>query len=258
VWLLYFSTYRLERALQRHKPGLMLPYFDSRLDSRLPEPSHSVIWSDELIGTNRGHVTTGLGAGWKVYPSTCNIGKDEKLQRGVETDMGDMLYGNDMRQKYIETPKSFKNFTAPYDMSNFEMRHSTIHQYVGGQMGILTCSPNDPTFWMHHCFVDYCLDELLRSPDFNKTYPVDSDVYGTPVPQAHRIGEPLLPFKGYRLTDVSEKQFMDVDYTYYRSPGDIRCTEDSQCNSEFLWCNPPQCVSKVRNGGFSGTSPIQS
>lgn len=143
--------------------------------------------------------------------------------------MGFLLYGDDIRQKFIETPKSFKQFTTPYNMSDFEMSHSMIHLYVGGQMSKLSCSPNDPCFLLHHYFIDYLLDELLHNPDFDKTYPVDPDVYGTPVPQAYRIGAPLFPFRGHRLTDVSHKQFVDVDYSYEHSPGDIRCTKDSQC-----------------------------
>jgi hypothetical protein len=31
--------------------------------------------------------------------------------------------------------------------------HNRIHAYVGGSMGPPT-SPNDPVFWLHHCYVD--------------------------------------------------------------------------------------------------------
>lgn len=251
----FFSKHRFVRALQLHRPGLMLPYFDSRLDARLPEPSHSILWSDELFGTNNGVVTSGLGAGWKVYPATCNIGNDDKLQRGVEPETGSLLYGDDIRRKFIETPKSFKNFTTPYDMSDFEMCHSLVHVFLGGHMTKLSCAPNDPIFWLHHSFIDYLFDDLLQTPGFDKTYPSDPDIFGHSVPTSHRSGAPLFPFDGYSLADVSQKQFMSVDYTYDRSPGDIKCTTDSQCKSEFLWCNSPNCVSKVRSRGFCGKLP---
>ncbi len=46
--------------------------------------------------------------------------------------------------------------------------HNRVHVWVGGQMAT-GMSPNDPVFWLHHCFVDKLWSEWQkRNP--GKTY----------------------------------------------------------------------------------------
>ena len=55
-------------ALRMHDPQVCLPYWDSTLDSCLPVPRHSAIWTPPYLGNNQGFVTTGPFAGWTTNP----------------------------------------------------------------------------------------------------------------------------------------------------------------------------------------------
>lgn len=51
----------MEIAIRQIDPELSLPYWDSVLDSALPQPKDSVLWTDELLGTTntRGYIVGG-------------------------------------------------------------------------------------------------------------------------------------------------------------------------------------------------------
>uniref|UniRef100_A0AC35FDD3 Tyrosinase copper-binding domain-containing protein n=1 Tax=Panagrolaimus sp. PS1159 TaxID=55785 RepID=A0AC35FDD3_9BILA len=55
---------QFEVALQREVPGVALPYWDSTIDNGLPDPSDSVLWTDELMGNGNGYVKTGPFHDW--------------------------------------------------------------------------------------------------------------------------------------------------------------------------------------------------
>lgn len=60
---------RVEIALRKVDPLVPgLPYWDSTLENRIPNPKDSVLWSNELMGqTDRlGFVTTGAFANWRI------------------------------------------------------------------------------------------------------------------------------------------------------------------------------------------------
>ncbi|EPB73365.1 shTK domain protein [Ancylostoma ceylanicum] len=58
---------RVELALRLVDPSVAIPYWDSALDSHLPSPRDSVLWSDELLGgAKSGEVKDGAFKGWKL------------------------------------------------------------------------------------------------------------------------------------------------------------------------------------------------
>jgi tyrosinase len=38
---------------------------------------------------------------------------------------------------------------------NLESLHDSVHDYIGGDMGVVENSAYDPIFWFHHAFIDY-------------------------------------------------------------------------------------------------------
>lgn len=86
--------------------------------------------------------------------------------------------------------------------------HNFVHVWVGGSMAAHT-SPNDPVFFLHHCFVDKLWAEWQRRHP-GKGYVPDS---GEDVPPGHGSDDPMQPWEtvpadvldhrdlGYRYTD---------------------------------------------------------
>ena len=72
-------NFRMERALQRHNPDIMLPYWDSALDDHLGDLANSsIMWSPEFMGNSQGRVVTGPFANWPTLRPT--YGRWEKLE----------------------------------------------------------------------------------------------------------------------------------------------------------------------------------
>lgn len=49
-------------------PNVALPYWDSTLDSNIPNPAESVLWAEELVGgtDGSGWIISGAFAGWRT------------------------------------------------------------------------------------------------------------------------------------------------------------------------------------------------
>lgn len=41
--------------------------------------------------------------------------------------------------------------------------HGLSHVWVGGFMFVIRVSPNDPTFYMHHAFLDYIWEQFRQT-----------------------------------------------------------------------------------------------
>ncbi|VDM84536.1 unnamed protein product [Strongylus vulgaris] len=92
---------RLEIALRRVDPSLALPYWDSSLDESLPSPRDSVMWGNELMGSqgSDGSVRTGAFRNWTTVDGSRvfvrNIGNVGNLMRG--SDITTLINANDFR-----------------------------------------------------------------------------------------------------------------------------------------------------------------
>jgi tyrosinase len=157
---------RFELDLQSVDSNVTLPYWDWSVDN---SPSSS-IWNPDFMGgngrTSDGKVMDGpfaYDAGdfrLKVIPAppenTANY-----LRREFGTDAGSLPTPASVGAVRNETPYD----VAPWDEtspSGFRNQlegwtgpglHNRVHRWVGGSMLPIT-SPNDPVFFLHHCFVD--------------------------------------------------------------------------------------------------------
>lgn len=94
------------------------------------------------------------------------------------------------------------NWTGPTTL------HARVHEYLGGTMGDVTLSANDPIFFVHHAFVDLIFEEWRRT-NLNATYPDDCKVKGSGKYETMPL---LVPFRTNQdmYVDVSECGYVYV------------------------------------------------
>ena len=227
-------------ALGDEVPGVCLPYWDSSLDSELPDPSQSYMFSPELMGNGNGPITTGPFAGWRRPPDPSspnsrqppvlrNVGVDGQLYSRQSVEM--ILSRNDHSE--IIAP----NTDPDYDI---EVQHGGVHLFIGGDMESLVTSPNDPIFFMHHAFVDY-IWELFRMKlrnqlniDPSRNYPTNHNI------QFHSPNE-MMDIANLTCGDGYSEQLMN-SVVYEASPS---CSgQRPTCNSPYLRCqaNTGRCI----------------
>ncbi|VDO58418.1 unnamed protein product [Haemonchus placei] len=150
----------MEIALRQYDPTVSLPYWDSTPDARLDDPTASVLWDDELMGSagSDGTLNSGLFAYWQAHLNACP------------------------RDQY-----------PPRDAVEFI--HGSNHVWIGGDMRVTTQATNDPIFFLHHCMIDniwetWRLSKQTRAQRQND-YPTDN-IYCSS--QSHFARSIMVPF----------------------------------------------------------------
>ncbi|WP_329558180.1 tyrosinase family protein [Streptomyces uncialis] len=150
-----------ERALQSINPNVSIPYWDWTRD-RTPTSS---LWSANFLGGNGrrpdGQVMNGPFAhstgNWSI---TVQDDTAPFLRRAMAPTGMPLPTRAELNTVLAVTPYDMTpwDFTAPGFRNSLEGGagpglHNRVHNWVGGQM-LQSVSPNDPVFWLHHCFVD--------------------------------------------------------------------------------------------------------
>ena len=171
---------QMEGALQQVDPSVTIPFWDWTQDSAAP--TASPIWADDFMGGNglesdQWRVQTGpfahSGGKWPVPP----IPEEGLPGPGLKRQFGMILPSLPtpadlkmaMSEIFYDTPNydrspfviGFRNRMEgwvtkrgdPRVTSDGSQLHNRVHLYIGGNMAPMT-SPNDPVFFLHHCFID--------------------------------------------------------------------------------------------------------
>jgi len=155
--------YEFESALRTYEPEVTLPYWDWTLD--VDAPHTSPVFTTAYFGGNGGAggcVTDGAFGTWNLRYESPHC-----LQRSFNG-------GNSLSPF---TPRSVINgmMGATTDFEVFSQSieatpHTIPHGAIGGDMSQMR-SPNDPLFWLHHCFIDKIwYDWQSMSPDRAAAY----------------------------------------------------------------------------------------
>ncbi|GAA1179141.1 tyrosinase [Kitasatospora gansuensis] len=152
---------QFEQALQAIDPTVTLPYWDWTAD----RTTGATIWGADFMGGNGrssdGQVTTGPFAyssgNWTltVRPDSRNYLRRSlgtgvaQLPSRTETD-GVLAIAEYDAAPWNSTSAGFRNNLEGWRGVNL---HNRVHVWVGGMMST-GMSPNDPVFWLHHCFID--------------------------------------------------------------------------------------------------------
>ena len=237
---------QLEQALQQVDPSVTIPYWDWTTDAALPDPTTSSIWADDFLGGNglqsdEWRVQTGpfahSGGKWPVpsLPDDGLPGPGLKRQFGVILPSLPTLEDLNIAKAEIfyDTPNydrspfviGFRNRIEGWITQRGDPRvktpgsqlHNRVHLWIGGNMAPMT-SPNDPVFFLHHCFIDkvwadWQAVQLAENPDAAPHYAPERAG-----PTGHNLDDQIKPWTR-RIRDVLDISVLD--YSYEPSPSDV-------------------------------------
>ncbi|CAH1800659.1 unnamed protein product, partial [Owenia fusiformis] len=212
-----------EIALKQKRSGVSLLYWDSTIEQGLSNPLLSNLWGPTFMGNGDGDVTTGPFANWDATDG-------RKLTRAAQTIPNQLTTPADIQRVLNRTRY---DEIACFQCRLLETFHGYAHNYVGGQMGNIFFSPNDPIFWMHHAYID-CIWEEFRE-DSQKTnidteYPAN---FGQPPHHPQALMEPFSDF-------VASVKNIEGLSTFITS-GCYKCDRRPKCpncgNTPNLYCD---------------------
>ena len=173
---------QLEADLRALDPALFVPYWDWTQDAKLADPTTAPIWGDDFLGgnglaTDQWRVPTGPFAHragrWPVPPYPDDDLPGPGLKRQFREILPTLPTEDDLKlamaERFYDTPPytqgpftlGFRNRLEGWVTQRGDSRvqtpgsqlHNRVHLWVGGNMAPMT-SPNDPVFFLHHCFID--------------------------------------------------------------------------------------------------------
>ncbi|MGX0890491.1 tyrosinase [Pseudomonas sp. ADAK2 TE3594] len=211
---------QVENDLQAIDASITIPYWDWTQDAA--DPTMAPIWADSFLGGNGVE-----GDSWRVADGPFALSKGnwpvpkyaEELYPvpGLKRQFG--VYANSlptkddltlaMAERLYDTPPynsgpftlGFRNRLEGWITQRGDSRvttpgtqlHNRVHAWVGGSM-ILMTSPDDPVFFLHHCFVDKVWADwqtatAKKNPDWAPYYAPLRDG-----PSGHNLDDVLRPW----------------------------------------------------------------
>ena len=232
VLLVFF---RFEQALQQMDNRVCLPYWDSTLDEPLETPELSALF--KLTGIGNSPIKNGPFKGWS------NLAGCGSLNRSLgSNEKGHCVRASDLVE--LHTPGTYQDLTCGRDCA-LEEASAALHLFVGGNMADPSCAPADPFFFLHHAFLDCQWEE------FRKNHQTTPPLQEWPANMTGgSVHHPFAWRQPWSYQNNIEGLGGYYTQLYYNcDPVTSVCTEDSECNSDYLWCYQGKCRAKVRGGG---------
>lgn len=153
-----------ERRLQAINPNVMIPYWDTGLDSQAP--ASSPLFSSKYLGGNgvspNRCVSDGPFAGWNPY-----YPRKHCLTRSF--DRGTTLSAFHPTATIEQLLTSSRDYVAIRTALEYTLAARPANS-IGGDMATVA-APNDPIFWLHAAFIDKLwADWQQRWPATAKSY----------------------------------------------------------------------------------------
>jgi len=238
---------RFELDLQRvaNDATLGLPYWNWSVDST----PLAGIWNSGFMGgngqTTDGQVTNGPFA-YKTGYWPLNVRTPEEPNPYLRR-----RFGSDPNARSLPTPDDVLGTlrATPYDVAPWDegsgsgfrntlegwipgpepQMHNRVHVWVGGSMLPMT-SPNDPVFWLHHCFID----KLWA--DWQVAHPDEGYLPTAGARPGHNLNDPMPPWNQptdtVRPANVLDHRALGYRYEGYLLPGEEL--------SPFQWVGSPR------------------
>lgn len=149
------------------KPNLTIPYWDWTQtfprDKEAPGDKNFMGDAPEPPDMVPGPVTNGPFAGTAQWLTQEMRALERARAEAVVGISNATLAGILSASFYDADPWNGTMNSADGLRFKLEAAHNIAHGDVGGQMGITAQSPDDPVFWLHHCFVDFLWDSWERT-----------------------------------------------------------------------------------------------
>ncbi|MDH3602444.1 MAG: tyrosinase family protein [Candidatus Tectomicrobia bacterium] len=219
---------RLELDLQQVSgdPDLGLPYWDWAADAALANPATAPVWNNDFMGGQGNPVTTGPFAfnpadpnGWTIIDSQGNPAGGLIREFGVnvstlpsQANVNAVLNVTpyDTSPWSTASSPSFRNQHEGWIGAAGPGLHNRVHVWVGGSM-LPGTSPNDPIFFLHHCFVDKIwADWQARNPS-QGYLPVSGG------PAGHNLNDAMFPWTA-TPADVLDHLALGYEYDTDQPP----------------------------------------
>lgn len=234
---------KLELALQAVDAAVTLPYWDWTVDNT----ATASLWSSTFLGGNGrpsdGKVMDGPFAfdsgNWPLVPNADD--PFSFLRRRFGVGVATLPLPTDVTNAFSETVYDVTPYN-PASLAGFRNRvegwisgpqlHNRVHVWVGGSMGPAS-SPNDPVFFLHHCFVD----KLWA--DWQVLHPGAGYVPLSGAPAGHNLNDAMEPWlsRGETVRPADVLNHLSLGYGYDTDPGGCGITLpilDTQTTLKFL------------------------
>lgn len=234
---------QLETELRSIAPAAFIPYWDWTADAKLADPATGPMWAADFMGGNglesdEWRVQDGPFAhhdgNWPVPPYQ----EDDLPGPGLKRQFGQILPSlpteDDLKlvmaETFYDTPNyerspftiGFRNRLEGWVTQRGDSRvqkagsqlHNRVHLWVGGNMAPMT-SPNDPVFFLHHCFVDkvwadWQVVQTAQNPEALPHYAPERNG-----PEGHNLDDRLRP---WTRTVRQVLSIEELGYAYEPSP----------------------------------------
>ena len=228
---------QLEADLRAIDAQVALPYWDWTEDAE--EPKKSPVWTDQWMGgdgstSDHDRVQTGAfshrNGSWPVPAYPENGETEPGLKRRFGDLVGSLPTTEDvamaMREGLYDTPpydsgpytRGFRNRLEgwitqrgdPQVKTPGSQLHNRVHLWIGGNMLAMT-SPEDPVFFLHHCYVDkiWADWQAQRALDNPQWAPHYTPMSGGPL--GHNFDDVLKPWTN-KIKDVMDIQALGYEY----------------------------------------------
>ncbi|XP_060080686.1 putative tyrosinase-like protein tyr-3 [Ylistrum balloti] len=234
----FLGWHRIYLLIMEAALGVPIPYWDSRLDYNMKQPTDSMLWTDEFFGPGFGVVDSGPFAEWITADNISivrNIGSSGSL---ISESMVNNILRHKKHEPIVEPLKG--------DDVSLERIHGGPHNWVDGQLSSIETAPQDPVFFLHHSFVDYFW-QLFRNK-MRKTGKINpAKDYPNKGPKLQKRKANMIPFGDIRNIE-GYGDFIESLTRYQESPKCPVCGR-----SKHLECDKTTylCKSKARPGVYT-------
>ena len=252
---------KFEEALQsiKNDQSLALPYWDWSVNQS--QASSWPFTADFLGGNgnkdfqwqvadgpfayNTGQWPLNVRSGSEPYPYLVRQLGDSRYAHSLPTwaNVQDTLQATpyDVSPWNSISGSGFRNRSEGYIPSGSFGMHTRVHTWVGGSMTTWT-SPNDPVFWLHHCFMDKLWADWQAMHKDQQPYLPPSGA----APD-HNLTDPMPPWNTPNETVTPANVLTTMDHGYHYDTDGLLLAGEVLYPNQAIYLASPQAMAGKPN-----------